>query len=65
MKEVVDVYIRSVLIDGDRTIVDLAQKLGATLTGMVDFQQTLMLPGGLEIPVYYKNLIVDGRIAGS
>jgi hypothetical protein len=60
---VVGVYIRSVLIEGDETIDRLAARLAATLTPLIDFQQQLILPNGTEIPVYYKNLIVDGRMS--
>ena len=55
-------YIRSVLLDGDSTIADLAAGLGATLGAIEDYCQIMTLPDGREILVYYKNLILDGRM---
>lgn len=55
-------YIRSVLLDNDSTITDLATDLGATLGAIEDYCQTMTLPHGREVLVYYKNLILDGRM---
>lgn len=55
-------YIRSVLLVGDSTIHDLAASLHADLSPLTDYQQTLTLPSGRSILVYYKNLIIDGRL---
>lgn len=55
-------YIRSVLLDNDATISDLAADLGATLGVVEDYCQTMTLPDGREVLVYYKNLILDGRM---
>ena len=55
-------YLRSVLLDNDATIRDLATELGATLGAIEDYRQTMTLPNGREILVYYKNLILDGRM---
>lgn len=55
-------YIRSVLLDRDETISRLAGSLGGHLTEMRDYQQEIRLPDGRAILVYYKNLIVDGRM---
>ncbi|MGH3855280.1 MAG: hypothetical protein ACRDR6_17655 [Pseudonocardiaceae bacterium] len=55
-------YIRSVLLQDDTTFERLAEALGATLTGIEDYQQKLLLPDGREILVYHKNLIIDGRM---
>ncbi|WP_040477660.1 hypothetical protein [Longispora albida] len=55
-------YIRSVLLEDDLTIVKLAESLGATLSEMSDYQQEILLPDGRTILVYFKNLIVDGRM---
>jgi hypothetical protein len=56
-------YIRSVLLLEDSTMDDLAAALGAHLGSLADYQQILTLPGGRQIPVYYKNLILDGRLS--
>ncbi len=55
-------YIRSVLLDNDNTIRDLATDLGATLGAIDDYCQLMTLPYGREVLVYYKNLILDGRM---
>ncbi|MFD5796610.1 radical SAM protein [Streptomyces diastatochromogenes] len=55
-------YVRSVLLDGDRTMSDLAALLGGELSEIEDYQQTIRLPDGRDILIYYKNLILDGRI---
>jgi hypothetical protein len=55
-------YIRSVLLDNDTTIADLARRLGGELTELRDYQQEIRLPDGRVILVYHKNLIVDGRM---
>lgn len=55
-------YIRSVLLDDDPTIAELAKSLGGRLTDMRDYQQEIILPDGRTILVYFKNLIVDGRM---
>lgn len=55
-------YLRSVLLDNDTTIPDLATELGATLGPVEDYCQVMTLPGGREVLVYYKNLILDGRM---
>jgi hypothetical protein len=55
-------YIRSVLLDDDPTMARLAQALGGRLTGMRDYQRDILLPDGRSILVYFKNLIVDGRM---
>ena len=55
-------YIRSVLLDGDTTFADLAASLGARLGPVDDYCQTMTMPDGREILIYYKNLIIDGRM---
>lgn len=55
-------YLRSVLLDNDTTITDLANELGATLGAIEDYCQVMTLPNGREVLVYYKNLIFDGRM---
>lgn len=56
-------YIRSVLLLDDSTMEDLATAVGAQLGPLADYQQLLTLPSGRQIPVYYKNLILDGRLS--
>jgi hypothetical protein len=58
----IEFYIRSVLLRDDDTMSRLAQLLGAQLTSIRDYQQELLLPDGRAVVVYYKNLILDGRI---
>lgn len=55
-------YIRSVLLDGDTTTEDLAKALGGQVTEMDDYQRKILLPDGRTILVYFKNLIVEGRM---
>jgi hypothetical protein len=55
-------YLRSVLLDNDSTISELATDLGATLGAVEDYCQTMTLPNGRDVLVYYKNLILDGRM---
>ena len=55
-------YIRSVLLVGDSTIKRLAADLNAHVGPLKDYQQILTLPQGKHILVYYKNLILDGRL---
>ncbi|MFD5315826.1 hypothetical protein [Streptomyces sp. NPDC127098] len=55
-------YIRSVLLDGDTTMARLSERLRGRLTDLHDYQQKILLPDGREILIYYKNLIVDGRM---
>jgi hypothetical protein len=55
-------YIRSVLLEDDATIVQLAKSLGGHLSDIRDYQQTISLPDGRVIVVYFKNLILDGRM---
>ncbi len=55
-------YIRSVLLDNDTTITDLANDLGAELGAIEDYCQVMTLPNGRDVLVYYKNLILDGRM---
>lgn len=55
-------YIRSVLLDNDSTMADLSAMLGGHLTELRDYQQEIVLPDGRTILVYYKNLIVEGRM---
>jgi hypothetical protein len=55
-------YIRSVLLSEDSTIEELSQALDGELTSLNDYQQRILLPGRREVLVYYKNLIVDGRM---
>ena len=55
-------YIRSVLLDGDTSMEELAGRLGATLSDMDDYQRVLRLPNGRGVTVYFKNLILDGRM---
>lgn len=59
----IHVYIRSVLVQNDTTLRDLADLLGGTLTDLIDFQQHLILKDGRRILAYSKNLIVDGRLS--
>lgn len=59
----INVYLRSVLIENDSTMSSLAALLGGSLTDIDDYQQWLSLPDGRSILVYYKNLIVDGRLS--
>ncbi|MDF9811456.1 hypothetical protein [Streptomyces sp. SPB162] len=56
-------YIRSVLLKDDTTILQLCEALGGRLTEPSDYQQEILLPDGRSILVYYKNLIVDGRMS--
>lgn len=58
----VQCYIRSVLLDRDPTMADLSRRLGGELTELRDYQQEILLPDGRSILVYYKNLIVEGRM---
>ncbi|MGC4813661.1 hypothetical protein ACLQ29_24290 [Micromonospora sp. DT228] len=60
--EDVHCYVRSVLLERDSTTADLCARLGGQLTEVRDYQQRIQLPDGREILVYYKNLIVDGRM---
>ncbi len=60
--EDVGFYIRSVLLENDTTVEDLAAMLGGRVSPIEDYQQDLILPDGRTILVYYKNLILDGRI---
>lgn len=55
-------YVRSVLLAADDTIPRLCAHLGGQLTEIRDYQQELNLPDGRKILVYYKNLIVEGRM---
>lgn len=55
-------YIRSVLLERDTVMADLAAELGGRLSELHDYQQEILLPDGRAILVYYKNLIVDGRM---
>jgi hypothetical protein len=55
-------YIRSVLLDNDPTIKQLADNLNASLSELRDYQQTINLPDGRQVLVYSKNLIVEGRM---
>ncbi|WP_326551089.1 hypothetical protein [Micromonospora sp. NBC_01813] len=55
-------YLRSVLLDGDSTMPDLAKRLGGELSALEDYQQEIRLPDGRSVLVYYKNLIVEGRM---
>jgi hypothetical protein len=59
----VQCYIRSVLLENDSTIHHLANRLGARIGKIEDYEQELLLPDGRTILVYYKNLIVDGRMS--
>jgi hypothetical protein len=59
----VDVYVRSVLLDEDDTIQRLAESLGASRTKLDNYRETLNLSNGKSVLVYYKNLILDGRIS--
>lgn len=56
-------YVRSVLLENDSTMIELAAELEGTLGPIVDYQQSLSLPDGREILIYYKNLIIDGRMS--
>lgn len=58
-------YIRSVLLDNDQTIEQLAASLGAELSELVDYQRTIHLPDGRDVLIYFKNLIIDGRLTES
>ncbi len=58
----VDVYIRSVLLSDDDTTTALAQVLGAERNKIDDYVEELILPHGHTVLVYYKNLILDGRL---
>lgn len=58
----IDCYIRSVLLQNDTTIQALALAIQGELSPLIDYQQTLTLPGGRRILVYAKNLILDGRL---
>lgn len=55
-------YIRSVLLDNDDTSAKLAEALGGRLGELSDYQQEILLPDGRSILVYYKNLIIEGRM---
>jgi hypothetical protein len=55
-------YIRSVLLDRDDTGMRLAGATGGKLSPLVDYQRELLLPDGRSILIYYKNLILDGRM---
>jgi hypothetical protein len=55
-------YVRSVLLGDDTTIPRLAAALGGSLTATHDYQQEMLLPDGRAILIYFKNLIVDGRM---
>ena len=55
-------YVRSVLLDGDTTAEKLAESLGGRLTEMDDYQRKIILPDGRTILIYFKNLIVEGRM---
>lgn len=55
-------YVRSVLLDGDTTMARLAEEMGGRLSPIEDYQQYLTLPDGRELLIYYKNLIIDGRM---
>lgn len=55
-------YIRSVLLEGDTVMSDLAANLGAELTEVEDYQQEIIIRGGRRVLIYHKNLIVDGRM---
>lgn len=55
-------YLRSVWLDNDSTITDLAHELGARLGTVEDYCQVMTLPDGRDVLVYYKNLILDGRM---
>jgi hypothetical protein len=57
-----DVYIRSVLLSGDDTTAMLADELGARRRPVDDYREELILSDGRSVLVYYKNLIVDGRL---
>ena len=56
-------YIRSVLIDNDDTINDLANYLNAEVTPIYDYQQEIILPNCRRLLVYFKNLVIDGRLS--
>lgn len=58
----VNSYVRSVLLDNDPTIQQLADALDAELSDIIDYQQTMTLPDGRRILVYSKNLIIEGRM---
>jgi len=60
--EDVGCYIRSVLLDNDPTMADLAKELGGHLTEMDDYQQRIVIPGGRTVLAYHKNLIIEGRM---
>ncbi|MFF1787575.1 hypothetical protein ACFVX9_14050 [Kitasatospora sp. NPDC058243] len=55
-------YVRSVLLGGDSTTEKLAAALGGELTEMDDYQRRIHLPDGRTVLVYFKNLIVEGRM---
>ncbi|MFG3309791.1 hypothetical protein [Streptomyces wuyuanensis] len=55
-------YVRSVLLEGDTTTEKLAEALDGQLTQMNDYQREIILPDGRTILVYFKNLIVEGRM---
>lgn len=55
-------YIRSVLLDGDTTLAELAASLGAHLGPIKDYCQTMTMPDGRDVLAYHKNLIIDGRM---
>jgi hypothetical protein len=57
-----DIYIRSVLLSGDDTTGALAKTLGAQRNPIDDYREELLLSSGRTVVVYYKNLILDGRI---
>lgn len=56
-------YIRGVLLEEDDTITQLARELRAELSPLADYTQTMTLPDGRAVKVYYKNLVFDGRMS--
>lgn len=55
-------YIRSVLLERDTTMAELADAVGGTLTELFDYRQEIRFADQEPILVYYKNLIFDGRM---
>lgn len=58
----INCYIRSVLLDNDPTFTQLAERLNGRLSPIEDYRQRLHLPDGRAILIYYKNLILEGRM---
>ena len=61
---ILDMYIRSVVESDDDHFGQVARAMGAEVIDQDRYHSVLRLISGTEIPIYRKNLILDGRLGG-